>query len=170
MTAFDPLGIFRHRPIAYARCSGDDCAAVQWQRSACAAARDQVRVNRMSDAPITAMVPLAHVRDMSAAIDFYEKLGLQVANSVTAPGAQIPNWALLRSNRAELMLAKADEPVLAEHQGILFYTYCPDIAATHAAVRKAGLSPGRISKPFYNPGGEFRLVDPDGYVIYVAQI
>lgn len=124
----------------------------------------------MADAPITAMVPLAHVQDMIAAIDFYAKLGLEVVNSVTAPDARIPNWALLRSGRGELMLAQASEPIVAEQQAVLFYTYCPDIAATHAALRAAGLSPGEIGKPFYNPGGEFRLIDPDGYVIYVAQI
>ena len=64
----------------------------------------------------------------------------------------------------------ASEPVVPAQQAVLFYTYTPDIGATHAALQTAGLSPGQIERPFYNPGGEFRLTDPDGYVIYVAQI
>lgn len=119
---------------------------------------------------ITALVPLAHVQDMQGAIEFYAKLGLQVVNSVVPEGSKVPNWALLRSQRAELMLAQSNGPVAREQQSILFYTYCRDIDATHAALAKAGLSPGMIDRPFYNAGGEFRLVDADGYVIYIAQI
>jgi catechol 2,3-dioxygenase-like lactoylglutathione lyase family enzyme len=124
----------------------------------------------MADPRITAMVPLAHVSDMISSIDFYAKLGLEVVNKVTPQGASVPNWVWLRSGRAELMLAQASEPVVAAQQAVLFYTYCPDVAATHSALREAGLSPGEIARPFYNPGGEFRLTDPDGYVVYVAQI
>jgi catechol 2,3-dioxygenase-like lactoylglutathione lyase family enzyme len=116
------------------------------------------------------MVPMAHVQDMLAAIAFYAKLGLEVVNKVAHEGASVPNWVWLQSGRAELMLAQASEPVVAAQQAVLFYTYCPDIAATRAALQEAGLSPGEIARPFYNPGGEFRLTDPDGYVVYVAQI
>jgi hypothetical protein len=32
------------------------------------------------------------------------------------------------------------------------------------------LSPGAIEHPFYMPSGEFRLFDPDGYVLLVGQL
>jgi len=124
----------------------------------------------MSDAAVTALIPLAHVQSMTSAVSFYEKLGLEVINSVTPEGEEEPTWALMRSGRAEIMLAQASNPVVAAQQAVLFYTYTPDISVTHAALRTAGLSPGQIGRPFYNPGGEFRLTDPDGYVVYVAQI
>lgn len=124
----------------------------------------------MVDALITAMIPLAHVSDMTASIAFYQRLGFDIANSVTPPDAKAPNWALLRSHRAELMLAHATEPIVPEDQAVLFYAYSPDLIATHLALREAGLFPDEIDRPFYNPGGEFRLIDPDGYVLYVAQI
>jgi predicted enzyme related to lactoylglutathione lyase len=116
------------------------------------------------------LVPLAHVRDIRASIAFYEKLGFEVANQVTPDGEDDPNWVWLQAERAELMLARASAPVVADEQAVLFYTYCDDVAATHSAWAQAGLEVGSIAKPFYNPGGEFRLADPDGYVLYVAQI
>ena len=119
---------------------------------------------------VRSLVPLARVVDMAASIAFYEKLGFAVENQVTPEGEDVPSWASLCAEHAGLMLARADGPVDAEAQGVLFYTYCDDAAGSHAAFAAAGLAPGPIAKPFYNPGGEFRLVDPDGYVVLVAQI
>ena len=124
----------------------------------------------MVDTRIKALVPLAHVADMSRSIAFYGKLGFTVTNQVVAAGEAHPNWVWLQCEKAELMLARATAPVVAVEQAVLFYTYCDEVEATHVALAGAGLAPGRIGRPFYNPGGEFRVEDPDGYVIYVAQI
>jgi predicted enzyme related to lactoylglutathione lyase len=124
----------------------------------------------MSGTDIRSLVPLAHVADMRASIAFYARLGFAVANQVTPEGEDVPNWLWLRSERAELMLSRASAPVVADQQAVLFYTYCEDVEATHSALVDAGLEVGAIARPFYNPGGEFRLTDPDGYVLYVAQI
>jgi hypothetical protein len=32
------------------------------------------------------------------------------------------------------------------------------------------VEPGPIVHPFYNPNGEFRLSDPDGYVVMVTHL
>jgi catechol 2,3-dioxygenase-like lactoylglutathione lyase family enzyme len=113
---------------------------------------------------------MAHVADMRASIAFYEKLGFIVDNQVVPAGEEVPNWVWLRAEKAQLMLARATAPVVPVEQAVLFYTYCDDAEATHAALAEAGLEPGPIARPFYNPGGEFRLEDPDGYVVFVAQI
>jgi len=120
--------------------------------------------------PIRSLVPLADVRDMLASIAFYEKLGFSVSNSVTADGEDAPNWCWLSSEKAGLMLAKRAEWTSGDRQGVLFYTYCDDVEATHALFAERGIAVGEISRPFYNPGGEFEIRDPDGYVIWVAQI
>jgi len=120
--------------------------------------------------PIRSLVPLADVRDMLASIAFYEKLGFSVSNSVTAEGEQAPNWCWLTSEKAGLMLATRSDPACGGRQGVLFYTYCDDIDATHALFAERGIAVGPITKPFYNPGGEFEIRDPDGYLIWVAQI
>jgi hypothetical protein len=33
-----------------------------------------------------------------------------------------------------------------------------------------GIDVGEIEYPFYMPAGEFRVVDPDGYVLLVGQL
>ena len=120
--------------------------------------------------PIQSFIPHAFVRDVAASIAFYEKLGLRVSNSFTPDRAEEPGWAWLSSERGDLMLGKATEPVVADQQRVMFYGYSDDIHATHREFVEAGLDPGPITTPFYNPGGEFRIVDPDGYSIWVAQI
>jgi len=79
-----------------------------------------------------------------------------------------PTWAWLKSGDAQLMLAAASHPVVAEQQAVLFYVYTDDVAAAQASLAEAGLGPGEITTPFYAPRGEFRLVDPDGYVVMIT--
>ena len=119
---------------------------------------------------VTSLVPMAHVADVALSAAFYEKLGFEIGASFTPPGADQPSWVSLRSSTAELMLARASEPVVAVQQAVLFYVYCGDVGSMHRWLASAGLEPGPIAKPFYNPQGEFRLVDPDGYVVMVTHL
>jgi hypothetical protein len=68
------------------------------------------------------------------------------------------------------MLTRADQPVAAAEQAVLFYVYCEDVEAMHAWLDEAGLAPGPIARPFYNPDGEFRLTDPDGYAVMITHV
>jgi catechol 2,3-dioxygenase-like lactoylglutathione lyase family enzyme len=119
---------------------------------------------------VKSLVPMAYVADVGAAAAFYAKLGFEVRGSFTPPGEDRPAWVSLCSAGAELMLSRASEPVVPSQQAILFYVYAPDVAAFNAQLADAGLAPGPVATPFYNPQGEFRLVDPDGYVVMVAQL
>jgi catechol 2,3-dioxygenase-like lactoylglutathione lyase family enzyme len=120
--------------------------------------------------PIRSFIPHAFVRDVAASSAFYERLGFRVSNSFTPDGAEEPGWAWLSSERGDLMLGKATDPVIVDQQRVMFYGYCDDIGQTHRQLSEMGLAPGPITTPFYNPGGEFRLTDPDGYSIWIAQI
>jgi hypothetical protein len=113
---------------------------------------------------------MAYVADVAAAAGFYEKLGFEICASFTPPGDSAPAWVSLRSGPAELMLSRASEAVVPEQQAVLFYVYCADVEAMHRELAEAGLEPGPVGWPFYNPEGEFRLVDPDGYVVMVAHL
>ena len=53
-------------------------------------------------------------------------------------------------------------------QAVLFYLYCSDVAAFRTMLMEAGVEVGPINSPFYAPRGEFRVVDPDGYVLMVT--
>lgn len=114
------------------------------------------------------LVPMAFVADVERSIAFYRHLGFEVGNTFAPDDASKPSWAWLHSGDAQLMLAVASEPVVPEQQAVLFYVYTDDVATAHASLDEAGLSPGAIKTPFYAPRGEFRLVDPDGYVVMVT--
>lgn len=114
------------------------------------------------------VVALAYVANVRASMTFYEQLGFEVGNTHADPASGEIVWAGLERGSASLMLGKASEPVAAAQQSILFYLYYDDIAATHASLAARGLAVGEMSYPFYCPKGEFRLVDPDGYVLMLT--
>jgi catechol 2,3-dioxygenase-like lactoylglutathione lyase family enzyme len=117
---------------------------------------------------LKALVPLASVRSVAASIAFYAKLGFEVGNTHTPDGEAEPVWAWLRTGEAHLMLARAGDPVEAGKQSVLFYLYSSDVAAFRESLLAAGVEAGPIQRPFYAPGGEFRVTDPDGYVLMVT--
>lgn len=118
--------------------------------------------------PPEALVPMAHVQDVPRSIEFYKRLGFNVGRTHAPEGSATPVWAWLHSGRAQLMLALADEPVVAGQQAVLFYLYCDDVEGYRNTLRAAGVEAGPVTYPFYNPRGEFRVTDPDGYVLMVA--
>lgn len=114
------------------------------------------------------LVPMAFVADVERSIAFYRHLGFEVGNTFAADGAPKPTWAWLHSSNAQLMLAAATDPVVANEQRVLFYVYTDDVAAARESLAQAGLNPGTITTPFYAPRGEFQLIDPDGYVVMIT--
>ena len=119
--------------------------------------------------PLRNVVAMLHVGSVPRAAAFYALLGLEVANTHQEPGSDEPAWAWLQSQHgASLMLAQADAPTGPVAQAILFYLYCDDVAAMHAALVASDVPVGEIAYPFYCPKGEFRVVDPDGYVAMVT--
>jgi hypothetical protein len=115
---------------------------------------------------VDSLVPLAHVADVSRSVDFCVKLGFEVVNSFK-PQDRL-QWVWLRTGNADLMLGNADEPVIAVQQAVLFYVYTPDVPGMREKLIRDGVDAGPITFPFYNPRGEFRIEDPDGYVVMVA--
>jgi catechol 2,3-dioxygenase-like lactoylglutathione lyase family enzyme len=118
--------------------------------------------------PIRSLVPMAHVRNVAQSIEFYRKLGFEVGGDFVPQGRDTLSWAWLESGGANLMLALADEPVVPDQQAVLFYLYCDDVPATRFRLQEAGVVAGPIEYPFYAPRGEFRVTDPDGYVLMIT--
>jgi predicted enzyme related to lactoylglutathione lyase len=119
-------------------------------------------------APVSDLVPFVHVADIGRSIAFYELLGLRVCETYEPAGRLV--WAHLRSQRAALMLALAEEPVTAREQGVLFYLYTPDLAALRDHLVAAGAGPGQIVDGSPGPREELRIDDPDGYRLMIAQL
>lgn len=120
------------------------------------------------DARVRSLVPMAFVRSVPASVEFYRRLGFEVENTFAPDGAAEWSWAYLKSDRAQLMLAKASDPVVPEQQAILFYVYCDDVSVLRDRLLAEGVEAGAIAYPFYAPRGEFRVTDPDGYAILVT--
>ena len=108
------------------------------------------------------------VANVERSVAFYKHLGFEVQNTFAAEGATKPTWAWLQSDDAPIMIAAANEPIIADQQRALFYIYADDVPAAHASLADAGLNPGEITKPFYAPRGEFKITDPDGYVFMIT--
>ena len=78
-----------------------------------------------------------------------------------------PAWAALRSDRAELMVCTDGDPVDSAGQGILFYLYSADLEALRSQLLDAGIDADEVED---GPAGRaMRVIDPDGYVLKVAQ-
>ena len=105
----------------------------------------------------------------SRSIRFYADLGFRAARTVP-PGGTAPVWAWLESDAARLMVGQASAPVDPSAQAVLFYLYVDDVRDAHAALVRSGHAPGAIRHPPHMPAGEFRLEDPDGYVLMLAQV
>jgi hypothetical protein len=119
-------------------------------------------------ADVRAITAMLHVRSVTRSIAFYEKLGFAVGNTFVPTGRTDPAWAWLRSGDAHLMVTEAGKPVDPAAQAVLFYAYCDDVERFRAVLIQRGVDAGPVSTPFYSPRGEFRVTDPDGYVVLVS--
>jgi catechol 2,3-dioxygenase-like lactoylglutathione lyase family enzyme/ketosteroid isomerase-like protein len=118
---------------------------------------------------VTGLCPFVHVADIEASIAFYELLGFHVTAS-HPEGAPDRDWAALEAGSAQLMLARADAPVVADAQAVLFYLFARDLFGLRDRLVAAGVNAGEIADGRPGPAVEMRVEDPDGYVLMIAQI
>ena len=115
---------------------------------------------------VEGLVPFAHVLDVMKSTAFYERFGFEVRNTYEVHGRRV--WCWLERNQARFMLAQADGPVDAEQQAVLFYIYAHELEELHRQLGDAGLEPGPIVSGAPGPDRQFRIADPDGYVLMVT--
>jgi len=125
-------------------------------------------------APITGLVPMIHVLDMDRSVAFYRLLGFEIGNYQPREGPM--HWAWMYAPKApdwkrgpNLMLTRSECAIDAGAQEVLFYLYAADLPALRGHLLAAGIKTGEISYPDYLPAGEFRVGDPDGYTLMIAQ-
>src|SRR5262245_35102831 len=117
--------------------------------------------------PFRSLVPIASVKNVTESIRFYTKIGFEVGNTFTPNNENEPAWAWLKSDSAQLMISRGEVPSVQE-QSVIFYLYCDDVPAKRAELESLGLDVGPIEYPFYAPKGEFRVTDPDGYILMIT--
>src|SRR5215471_20982066 len=111
------------------------------------------------DPEVQRLVPLIHVADVPQSIEFYKKLGFSIRNTFVPPAEEDPSWVWLENETAVLMIAKAERPVVASQQAILFYLYCDDVSKMHDFLISQNVDCSTITYPFYALKGEFRVKD-----------
>lgn len=123
---------------------------------------------------ITGLVPMIHVEDVERSAAFYRLLGFEIGNYVPPTGPK--HWAWLYSVHAEdwkrgpnLMLTRDNHAIDADAQEVLFYLYAKDLKSLRNVLVANGIAAGEICYPEYLPDGEFRVADPDGYTLMIAQ-
>lgn len=129
-------------------------------------------------APVSSIVAMIRVADIIKSAEFYRNLGFEVGNAVPREGPPF-EWAWLYQPKAanwktgaNLMLVSEEEAVetaKVKAKVILFYLYVRDLKALREELLAKDINAGEISYPWYLPEGEFRLQDPDGYLLMVAQ-
>ena len=118
---------------------------------------------------------MIHVADVERSAAFYRHLGFEIGNYVPRGGSRM-EWAWLYALKAaewkrgpNLMLTRSSEPVDPDAQAVLFYLYAADLKTLRQQLLENGIAAGEITFPVYLPNGECRVVDPDGYVLMIAQ-
>jgi hypothetical protein len=119
-------------------------------------------------AKVTGLIPMAHAADVQRSVDFYKQLGMEVRGSLRNPTGEL-QWVHLTSEQADVMFARASEPVIASQQAVLFYLYSPDLIALRDHLLAGGVKVSPITYPEYMPKGEIRVEDPDGYILLIGQ-
>lgn len=116
---------------------------------------------------VSRLVPFVKVADVERSIAFYRHLGFTPESIYRWHDMLV--WAALESEGAEAMFQRSDAPE-PERQGVLFYLYTHDLAALRDQLLTAGIQAGEIEDGSPGPSQEMRVIDPDGYVLMVAQI
>jgi catechol 2,3-dioxygenase-like lactoylglutathione lyase family enzyme len=123
---------------------------------------------------ITGLVPFLPVRNVEDSAAFYKLLGFEVGNRVPREGTM--GWAWLYTPEspdwrrgANLMLSCANREGDLANPGTLYYLYAANLVSLREELIAAGLEPGPIKYPDYLPKGEFKIQDPDGHTLMLAQ-
>ncbi|TDB80024.1 glyoxalase/bleomycin resistance/extradiol dioxygenase family protein [Micromonospora sp. KC721] len=115
---------------------------------------------------VQAQVPVLYVVDADAARRFYECFGY---SEIRADGDGDSRWSYLQCGELTLLLTAVTPRLVTVELPLLIYLYVEDIEATVARLTEAGCPVERAGYPEHAPGGECRVVDPDGNVVLFGQ-
>ncbi|MEV4490676.1 VOC family protein [Micromonospora coxensis] len=115
---------------------------------------------------VQAQVPVLYVADADAARRFYENFGY---TEVRTGGDDASRWSYLQCGELTLLLAAVTPRLVTVELPLLVYLYVDDLEATVARLTEGGCAVERVGHPEHAPGGECRVVDPDGNVVLFGQ-
>jgi catechol 2,3-dioxygenase-like lactoylglutathione lyase family enzyme len=116
--------------------------------------------------PVQSMIAVTYVRDIDSARAFYELLGFREQLSGRA---ETSAWSALNQGDLSVLLAFTRPPLEIAPLPLSFYFYCADLDAIVAGLGAAGVEVTRTGHPPHAPGGEVKVLDPDGNTVLIGQ-
>ena len=118
---------------------------------------------------LKSVVALLHVSDVQRSIEFYEKLGFELGILPLKNDRGVKTFAWLhRGQASQVMVTLTNRPLNPGAQDVMFYLYVDDMPAYRPQLIERGVKVGEVTFPFWSPGGEFRVDDPDGWTWMVT--
>ena len=116
------------------------------------------------------LIPVLDVRDVEASIEFYcEALGFRLHDRLEWGGKT--EWALLRNDNVQLMLCAGGEleaeEVTRPGEGV-FFLYLDNVESLLVYLGSNGYADQLSGLQPIQPGRDFFLRDPDGYVLWFS--
>ncbi|MEH0841089.1 VOC family protein [Micromonospora sp. CPCC 205711] len=115
---------------------------------------------------VQAQVPVLYVADADAARAFYQLFGY---TETRTGGDGESRWSYLRCGELTLLLAAVTPRLVTVELPLLIYLYVEDLEPTIARLTAAGYAVERVGYPEHAPGGECRVLDPDGNGVLFGQ-
>ena len=125
--------------------------------------------NAATQVDLKSVVALLHVSDVQRSIEFYQNLGFELGNEPLKNEKGVKTFAWLhRGQSSQIMVTLTGRPLNPGAQDILFYLYVSDMKTYRQSLIERGVQVGEVKHPFWSPGGEFRIDDPDGWTWFVT--
>jgi catechol 2,3-dioxygenase-like lactoylglutathione lyase family enzyme len=116
------------------------------------------------------LIPVLDVHDVETSIEFYtEALGFRLHDKLEWGGKT--EWALLRNDHVELMLCASSDHEIEEAtrpgEGV-FFLYLDNVESLLVYLGSKGYADRLDGLQPIQPGRDFFLRDPDGYVLWFS--
>lgn len=112
------------------------------------------------------VVPMIHVPNVQATVDWYKDIGFTVTDSFDDEGEM--NWALLSLGTSELMFNGGGQPSSSERREVDLYIHVENVDDLYIQLKERAEVVGEIDNTFYGMR-EFIIRDPNRFWVTFGQ-
>jgi hypothetical protein len=116
---------------------------------------------------IAGCVPVVYTTDLAVSVPFYGLLGF--AEQASGQDDEW-RWAYLKCGETGILLGAGGSVWNADPGPVLLYLRVADAEAAQRALIEAGHTVEHLGYPDHAPGGELRVLDPDGHGLMLGQV
>ena len=116
---------------------------------------------------VNACVPVVYVTDVSTSVAFYKLLGFDC--EITGRDGEW-SYAYLKAGEVGILLAAGGSVWSNDPGPVLLYLRTDDVERLEGRLREAEVPTEHLGYPDHAPGGEVKVIDPDGHALMVGQI